>query len=101
MGDDYRAAAAHTGVALDGAGRASDVVLVLRDNGSGIPPEEHEAIFRRFDCLTSAGGRSGLGLAIAQRIVNLHGGRIWVESQPRAGATFSVALTRHFNGEKA
>ena len=89
-----------TRITLSGRITGSDVVLVLRDNGPGIPSEELEAIFRRFHRLTSAGGGSGLGLAIAQRIVSLHGGRIWVESRLGAGATFYIALARHCNGDK-
>ncbi|MDP8952380.1 MAG: ATP-binding protein, partial [Actinomycetota bacterium] len=60
----------------------------------GIPVGEQETIFRRFYRLRPGDGGSGLGLAIARAIVELHGGRIWAESQPGEGATFCVALPR-------
>ncbi|QGZ61541.1 sensor histidine kinase [Paraburkholderia acidisoli] len=65
----------------------------VRDNGVGIPPAYVPKLFRAFQRLhngESAG--QGTGLALARRIVERHGGRIWVESQPGAGSTFFVAL---------
>ena len=61
----------------------------------GIPVGEQDTIFRRFYRLPTSGGGSGLGLEIARSIVELHGGRLWVESAPGRGATFHVALPRH------
>ncbi|MDQ7041371.1 MAG: sensor histidine kinase [Rhodothermus sp.] len=70
----------------------------VEDNGPGIAPEDQATIFDKFRQVhTSTGKRppgTGLGLAIAQRIVQHHHGRIWVESEPGAGATFSFALPR-------
>jgi len=73
---------------------AGKILLSVRDTGPGIPPDERESIFERFHRLTSADGGSGLGLEIALSLVQLHHGRIWVESQLGAGATFYVALPR-------
>jgi len=73
-----------------------DVQVCVADTGPGIPPEEHSRIFERFykqDRARSKGG-TGLGLAIARHIVEGHGGRIWVESQPGQGATFCFTLPR-------
>lgn len=76
------------------AGRVSgdEVSLSVDDNGPGIPGKELEAVFRRFHRLRSGRGGSGLGLTIARGIVELHGGRMWAESQPGAGTTFHVVL---------
>jgi signal transduction histidine kinase len=66
------------------------------DDGPGISAHDQERIFERFFRSESATTRdtkgSGLGLPIARALVELHGGRIWVESRPGKGATFRVAL---------
>jgi signal transduction histidine kinase/HAMP domain-containing protein len=68
----------------------------VRDTGPGIATGEHARIFEEFQQVDSSStrekGGTGLGLAIAKRIVELHGGRISVESAPGAGSTFRVAL---------
>ena len=75
-----------------------DQVLMIdvRDNGIGIPPEELDYIFERFyrvdKSRNSATGGSGLGLSIARRIVEAHGGTIRVESTPGEGSLFTVHL---------
>jgi len=68
-------------------------VISVRDNGIGIPPSERERIFQPFyrSSSHSAPG-TGIGLAIARRVVEAHGGTIWVESQPGEGSTFKCRL---------
>jgi signal transduction histidine kinase len=70
------------------------IVIEVADTGNGIPAEEIPSLFERnWKVQRSTKGRgSGLGLAIAKGIVDAHGGRIWVESAPSVGSTFSVAL---------
>lgn len=68
-------------------------VFFVRDNGIGIEPEYQEQIFGLFNKLDPRSDGTGVGLAIAQRIIETHGGRIWVESSGRgAGATFYFTL---------
>jgi signal transduction histidine kinase len=68
--------------------------LSVSDTGPGIPPEECERIFEKFrqvdSSITRAKGGTGLGLAIAREIVEMHGGRIWVESRMGQGSTFRL-----------
>ncbi len=64
------------------------VRVFIRDNGRGIPPEYHDKIFGLFQRLDADEKGTGVGLAIARRIMEVHGGRIWVESDLGAGATF-------------
>ena len=68
-------------------------VFFVRDNGPGIEPRHHERVFRLFEKLDPASQGTGVGLAIVQRIVDVHGGRIWVESEGRGtGTTFCLTL---------
>jgi PAS domain S-box-containing protein len=71
-------------------------LLVVRDNGRGVDPAQHQRIFEMFHSIPRDGGRkgTGIGLAIVKKIAELHGGRAWVESTPGAGAAFHVSLPR-------
>ena len=66
-------------------------VFFVRDNGVGIAPEYHEKVFGLFDKLDPGSGGTGIGLALVKRIVEVHGGRIWVESAG-PGSTFNFTL---------
>lgn len=77
------------------------VAISVTDTGIGIPSEELENIFEAFhqveDHLTRHHGGLGLGLPIAKRIVELHGGRIWAKSVVGRGSCFTFTLPRKFN----
>ena len=72
------------------------VVVAVADQGVGIPPEFISRLFGRYERFesnrTSKVVGTGLGLAISRQIVELHGGRIWAESQLGSGSTFQFSL---------
>ncbi len=67
-------------------------VIYVRDNGIGIAPEFTEKIFGLFDKLNAQTEGTGIGLALVRRIIEFHGGRIWVESELGKGSTFLFTL---------
>ena len=83
-------------VVVRGEVREDEVVISVADQGVGIAPEHLNRLFEKFFRVKSALGRhvvgSGLGLPIAQTIVESHGGRIWAESQVGQGSTFHFTL---------
>jgi two-component system, NtrC family, sensor kinase len=69
--------------------------ISVADTGVGIAPEDQEAIFEEFRQVGTADKKvegTGLGLALSRKFIELHGGRIWVHSQPGKGSTFSFTL---------
>jgi len=69
-------------------------VFFVRDNGIGIPAEHRDRIFGLFNKLDPDSEGTGIGLALVKRIVEVHHGRIWVESEAGKGATFFFTLQR-------
>ncbi|HYZ86268.1 MAG TPA: ATP-binding protein, partial [Bryobacteraceae bacterium] len=83
-----------------------EVCFLVSDTGIGIPQTEHRAIFEEFhqvDAASMGGGQNGagLGLAITKRLVELHGGRIWVESAPGEGSRFFFTMLAGSAGKEA
>ena len=77
------------------AGRTARSGSPVADTGPGIAPEDRERIFEEFQQTESGVGQregTGLGLALSKRFVELHGGRIWLESELGRGSTFTFAL---------
>ena len=72
-----------------------EIVLFVRDNGIGIDPKHRAKLFGLFEQLDPSMEGTGIGLALARRIVEVHGGRIWVESEGHGkGATFRFTLAK-------
>lgn len=88
----------HRKVSLSAQLQAGEVVVTVADQGPGLTTEDRDRVFRPFTRLSAkatGGERStGLGLSIARSLVQLQGGRIWVESEPGLGAAFSFTLPR-------
>jgi two-component system, OmpR family, phosphate regulon sensor histidine kinase PhoR len=75
---------------------ADKIEIFVQDDGPGIPPESLDRVFERFYRVDKARSReqggTGLGLSIVKHIVQSHGGKVWVKSEPGKGATFSFTL---------
>lgn len=77
--------------------RGGEYEFFVRDNGIGIRPEDFDKIFKPLSRLNPGDTPgTGMGLYIVQRIVEKHGGHIWVDSREGAGSVFSFTLPRHF-----
>jgi signal transduction histidine kinase len=76
--------------------RECELIAQVGDNGIGIAPEHHDFVFEEFAQVDSSASRqhhgTGLGLTIAQKLVELHGGRIWVESELGGGSRFYFTI---------
>lgn len=70
----------------------------ISDNGIGIAPEHHEQVFVIYKRLDNRQGQersTGIGLAYCKKVVELHNGKIWIESQPNIGSTFHFTISKH------
>ena len=67
-------------------------IFFVKDNGIGIAPEYHERVFGLFNKLDSSSDGTGIGLALVKRIIEVHEGRIWVESEAGKGSKFCFTL---------
>ena len=86
---DQREPCIEIGTRRDG----NTVVFFVRDNGVGIAPKYHDKVFGLFDRLDPGSEGTGIGLALVKRIVEVHGGAIWVESEGLGnGSTFCFTL---------
>ncbi|NER79366.1 MAG: PAS domain S-box protein [Leptolyngbya sp. SIO1D8] len=85
-----------TTVWLSAIQQNGEILVRVKDQGRGIPPDKLETVFERFQQVDASDSRqlggTGLGLAICKNIVQRHGGRIWTESTLGAGSTFSFTL---------
>lgn len=90
----YRAPGRAPVIAVDCERSETGWIFCVRDNGIGIAPEYHARVFEIFERLHTQREYpgNGIGLAVCSRVVQLHGGRIWVESEPGEGSTFRFSL---------
>ena len=83
-------------VAINAEAKNGSFHVSVRDTGPGISSADQARLFQEFqqadNAITRKKGGTGLGLAISKRIIEMHGGRIWVESQPGQGSTFAFTL---------
>jgi two-component system sensor histidine kinase SenX3 len=86
-------------------GDAQSVAIAVQDRGPGLPATERRDVFRKFVRGSAARAMNvkgtGLGLAMVDRIVRAHGGRVRVDSALRAGSTFTIALPRAVSRREA
>lgn len=86
----------NTSITIEANPNGKEVIISVADEGIGIPSELHQKVFDRFFQVNGHKARrrrgTGLGLAICRGIVEAHGGRIWVESEPGQGAKFKFSL---------
>jgi len=69
-------------------------IVTVRDNGVGIKPEDARRIFGMFSRANTTGDGLGIGLAVCRRVVEAHGGRIWVEPADGGGSAFRFTIPR-------
>ncbi len=82
---------------IDETEGAPTLHILVSDTGLGIPPGNEETIFEPFRRLGNAERGTGLGLAVVRQLVDLHGGRVWVQPNPGGGSTFHVLLPAAFS----
>jgi signal transduction histidine kinase len=83
-------------ITIKASAENGDYRLAVHDTGPGISETDQKKLFQEFqqadNSITKTKGGTGLGLAISKRIIEMHGGKIWVESQPGHGSTFSLTF---------
>jgi PAS domain S-box-containing protein len=91
--------AASPRIELGGHEEGDDTVIFVRDNGIGIDPTRAEAVFGLFDQLDPSQEGTGVGLALVKRVIDAHGGEVWVDSEGEGhGSTFWITLPRRTPG---
>jgi signal transduction histidine kinase len=88
-----QAPAPHIEIGEQGVDKEGNAILFVRDNGIGIDPKFHQRVFELFNKLDTNSEGTGIGLAFIKRIVEVHGGKIWVESAGQnKGSTFYFTI---------
>lgn len=79
--------------------RDDEVRVGVRDHGPGVPSDQRQRIFTLYQRLDTATDGQGIGLSVVSKVAELHGGRVWVESEIGSGSTFWIALPRQIEVE--
>jgi PAS domain S-box-containing protein len=82
-------------IEVDAINTSGYYLFSVKDNGIGIEKKHHEKIFKIFHSLKTSKNSTGIGLSIVKKIINLHEGDIWLESEPDKGSTFFFTLKKH------
>jgi signal transduction histidine kinase len=94
VGNALRYTPAGGTITISAQQHASKLYVSVADTGEGIPKDKQEAIFEPYVQVgTDRKGGAGLGLSISRDLIRAHGGRIWVESEPGKGSTFTFSLS--------
>jgi hypothetical protein len=88
----YGTGDSHPRITIGGSRLGAEIRYFVQDNGRGIDPKYHDRVFALFQRLDTEQPGTGLGLASVAKIMDMHGGRVWVESEIGQGATFWVAF---------
>jgi len=90
----YTSDATHPLIQISWSDARNEIHLCVKDNGPGIDPLYHAKIFGLFQRLDSSKEGTGVGLTIVARIMQLHGGKVWVKSELGQGTEFWVAFPK-------
>ncbi|HUV02345.1 MAG TPA: ATP-binding protein [Desulfobacteria bacterium] len=88
----YRGDQPHPEIEIGYRVAGNETVFFVKDNGMGIDKSQYEKVFELFYRVDKGGEGTGAGLAIVKRIIKVHGGRIWIESEKGKGCTVCFTL---------
>ena len=82
-------------VEVDVEENAHEYIFSVKDNGIGIPADQHDRIFQIFNTASDHKKSTGIGLSIVRKIIDLYHGRVWLESTPQVGTTFNFSIKKN------
>jgi len=82
-------------VEVDVEENPQEYIFSVKDNGVGIPADQHDRIFQIFNTASDHKKSTGIGLSIVRKIIDLYHGRVWLESTPQVGTTFNFSIKKN------